>query len=100
MPQMVGLPGTDLETDKVKEIKPVMDSEIIKKLWNVVWGMWEQWNKAQHNSNINHKLILEKDANNKTREIYEVGPDQLARADLSLMRNSVEQQLQLLFYTK
>jgi len=100
MPQMVGLPGADLEIDKVKEIKPVMDSEIIKKLWNVVWGMWGQWNKALHNSNINHELILEKDANNKIREIYEVGLGQLARADLGLMRNSVDQQLQLPFYTK
>jgi len=62
--------------------------------------MWEQQNEALHNSDINCKLILEKDANNKIREIYDIGPGQLARANLSLMRNSANQQLQLPFHTK
>jgi len=75
-------------------------SEIIKKMWNMVWDMWEQWNEALHNSNINCKLILEKDVNDQIRQIYDVGPRQLARTDLGLMRHSVDHQIQLLLHTK
>jgi len=57
--------------------------------------MWEQWNKALHNSSLNQELILEKDVNDKIRQIYEVGPGQLSRADLGLMKHHIEHQLQL-----
>jgi len=70
-------------------------SELIKKLWNMAWDMWDQWNKALHESTLNQELILEKDANNQIRQIYAVGPCQLARADLGLMWHPVEHQLQL-----
>jgi len=26
--------------------------ELIKKLWNIMWDMWDHWNKALHNSEV------------------------------------------------
>jgi len=75
-------------------------SEIIKKLWNVAWDMWEQRNEALHNSTINRELILEKDVNKQIRTVYATRPGRLARADLGLMKNTVDHQLQLPLNTK
>ncbi len=75
-------------------------SELIKKLWNVAWDMWEQQNEALHKSNLNQELILEKDINDKIRQIYSVGIGQLARVDFGLMKHPLEHQLQLPFNTK
>jgi len=75
-------------------------AELIKKLWNVAWDMWEHQNKALHNSMNNHKLILEKDLNDKIKQIYAIGPGQLAQADIGLMKHPLEHQLQLLLLTK
>jgi len=70
-------------------------SELIKKLWNVAWDMWEQWNKVLHNSDTNRELILETTVNDQIRQIYAIGLGQLAHRDFGLMKNSVDQQLQL-----
>jgi len=70
-------------------------SELIKKLWNVAWDMWEQRNEVLHNSDTNHGLILETTVNDQIRQIYAIGLGQLACRDFGLMKNSVDQQLQL-----
>jgi len=57
--------------------------------------MWEQQNEALHNSAHNCDLILKKDVNNRIKQIYKVGPGQLARKDLGLMQQPVTHQLQL-----
>jgi len=75
-------------------------SELIKKLWNVAWDMWEQRNNALHESNLNRETILEKDINNKIRKIYSVGIGQLARGGFRLMKHPLEHQLQLPLNTK
>jgi len=53
--------------------------EIIKKLWNVAWDMWEQRNKELHKLAQNREDILEKDTNKKIRQTYAIRPSQLAR---------------------
>jgi len=75
-------------------------AEIIKKLWNVAWNMWEQWNGALHESPQNRENILEKDVNNKIWQIYAVGPGQLAQVDIGKMKNPLEHQLSPLLATK
>jgi len=62
--------------------------------------MWEQWNEALHNSDNNCELILETAVNNQIRQIYATGLGQLACTNLGLMRNSVDQQIQLPLQTK
>jgi len=73
---------------------------LIKKLWNIVWDMLEHWNEALHNSTTNHDLILEKDLNDKIKQICMSGPGQLAQADIHLMKHSLEHELQLPLLTK
>jgi len=94
-----GTSGTGLETDKIQEIEQAMDfrnnQETVERGVGHV-GATEQL----HNSDTNHKLILEKDINDQIRQIYEVGLGQLARADFGLMRHLVNQQLQLPLHTK
>jgi len=75
-------------------------SELIKKLWNVAWDMWEQRNDALHDSTLNREIILEKDINDTIRQIYSVGIGQLARGDFGLMKHPLEHQLQLPLHTK
>jgi len=70
-------------------------SELMKKLWNVAWDMWEQRNDALHNSDTNREMILETHVNDQIRQIYAIGLGQLARTDFGLMTNSVDHQLQL-----
>jgi len=60
----------------------------------------EQWNEALHYASLNHELILEKDYKNKIRPIYEVGPSQISKANLVLMKHPVKHQLQLPLTTK
>jgi len=75
-------------------------SELIKKLWNVAWDMWDQRNEALHESSLNREQILEKDTNDQIKQIYAVGIGQLARTDFALMKNPIEHQLQLPLQTK
>jgi len=62
--------------------------------------MWEQWNGALHKSPLNWENILEKDINDKIWQTYEVGPRQLAQANIGLPRNTLDHQLSLLMTTK
>jgi len=75
-------------------------SELIKKLWNVAWDMWDQRNEALHESSLNREQILEKDTNDQIKQIYAVGIGQLTRTDFALMKNPIEHQLQLPLQTK
>jgi len=62
--------------------------------------MWEQRNEALHNSDNNLELILETAVNDQIRQIYAIGLGQLACTDFGLMKNSMDQQLQLPLQTK
>jgi len=68
-------------------------SEIIKKLWNIAWDMWEQRNDALHESEQNREAILGRDTNNKIKQAYAIGMGQLARTDFGLMANTLEHHL-------
>jgi len=62
--------------------------------------MWEQQNEALHDSDTNRELIREKDINDQIWHIYVWGPGQLTCTDIGLMRDTLEQQLQLPSETK
>jgi len=75
-------------------------SEIIKKLWNIEWGMWEQRNDILHKSEQNREAILERDTNDKIKQTYTIGMGQLARTDFGLMANTLEHHLGQSHHTK
>jgi len=91
---------TSMERMRSRKSSRRWTSELIKKLWNVAWDMWEQQNDALHESNLNRETILEKDINDKIRKIYSVGIGQLTRGDFGLMKHPLEHQLQLPINTK
>jgi len=68
-------------------------SEIIKKLWNIAWDMWEQRNDTLHKSEQNWEAILKCDTNNKIKQTYAIRPGQLARTDFGLMAHTLEHHL-------
>jgi len=62
--------------------------------------MWEQWNNVLHKSNHNREAILEKDINNKIRQMYAIGPGQLAQLDIGLMWHLLKHHLGHSLHTK
>jgi len=39
--------------------------ELIKKLWNISWDLWDHWNEALHNSQTAHNVILDSRTNDQ-----------------------------------
>jgi len=74
-------------------------SELIKKLWDVAWDLWDQRNEALHNDTTNQD-ILDSNANNQIRYIYQHGSTTLPRDALHLIRASLDVQLQKPLATK
>jgi len=75
-------------------------SELIKKLWNTAWDLWEDWNEALHNSEKNCNNILERDINDQIMEVYCIGGHALPLDALSMMQQPLEHQLALPLATK
>ncbi len=75
-------------------------AEIIKKIWNTAWDMWEHRNNILHDSEQNREAILEHNTNKKIRQTYASGTGQLARTDFRLMANTLEYHLGQPHHTK
>ncbi len=74
-------------------------SELIKKLWDVVWDLWDQRNEALHQDTSNRD-ILDSQANDQIRYIYQHGGNTLPRNTLHLIRAPLDAQLQQPLATK
>jgi len=100
--QMLTSTRTDLETTLgPQRIKQALDIGNYQEIVEHGWDMWEQQNKALHQSALNRDTILEKDINNQIRQMYALGPGQLTWADISLLKNPIlEHQLSLPMTTK
>jgi len=48
-------------------------SELIKKLWNVSWDMWEHWNGILHSSTQTQEEILDSQINEQLTALYNHG---------------------------
>jgi len=68
-------------------------AELIKKLWDIAWDMWEHQNDALHHSQENQQNILESAINDKITQFYESGIGILPRDTMWLMEHSLEAQL-------
>jgi len=73
--------------------------ELIKKLWDVAWDLWDQCNEALHHDTSNRD-ILESQANDQIRYIYQHGGNTLPRDALHLIRAPLDAQLQQPLATK
>jgi len=70
-------------------------TELIKKLLNVAWDMWEHCNSTLHHSSNAQQQIVESLVNNAIREKYAQGPHILSRDAMHFMTSPVEHQLSL-----
>jgi len=61
--------------------------------------MWEQRNDILHKSEQNREAILERDTNDKIKQMYAIGMGQLART-FGLMANTLENHLGQPHHTK
>jgi len=74
-------------------------SELIKKLWDVAWDLWDQRNEALHNNTANRDT-LDNNANNQIRNVYQHGSTSLPRDALHLIREPLDVKLQKSLATK
>jgi len=74
-------------------------SELIKKLWDVAWDLWDQCNEALHNDTANRDTLDSK-ANDQIHNVYQHGSTTLPRDALHLIRDSLDVQLQKPLATK
>ena len=69
--------------------------ELIKKLFNVAWDMWEHHNGALHHSSDAQQQIVESLVNDAIHAKYAQGPKILPHNAMHFMAQPVEHQLAL-----
>jgi len=69
-------------------------AELIKKLWNIAWDMWDHCNKALHNSTNPHDDIIESKINDQVQEIFAYGLHAIPWDAFPLYQGTVEELLQ------
>jgi len=74
--------------------------KLIKKVWNVLWNMWEHCNGILHNSEQAKHNILEEKINGKISAICANGTQVLPRDAIGLLQKPKEHALQLPLWTK
>jgi len=74
-------------------------TELIKRLMNTVWDMWQHRNRALHDEPDNRALLLEQAINNKVMKTYHLGPGVFITG-ATLMKHSLPDLLQLLLAYK
>jgi len=68
-------------------------SELIKKLWDIAWDMWEHWNEALHHDPENQMSILESVVNDKIQHFYAIGTVSLPHDAMCFLALPLEEQL-------
>jgi len=73
--------------------------ELIKKLWEVAWDLWDQHNEALHTEAANWDL-LDSQANDQIHMVYQQGSTTLPQDALALLCEPLNTQLQKPLATK
>jgi len=69
-------------------------TELLKRLMNTAWDMWQHRNRALHDKPDNRALILEQEINNKVTKMYQLGPGAFITG-ATLMKRPIADLLQL-----
>jgi len=67
--------------------------ELIKKLWDIVWDMWEHQNEVLHHDPENWMSILESVVNDKIWQFYAISMASLPRNAMGFLALPLEEQL-------
>ncbi len=68
--------------------------ELLKKLMEIAWDMWQHWNKALHEEPENRELILEQAINHQVTKTYQLSPGAFITG-ATLMKRPLPDLLQL-----
>jgi len=68
--------------------------ELIKKLWNISWDLWDQCNEALHNPQNNHDNILDSRINNRVCILFDTRPMAIPRDAFGLFCHTLDNLLQ------
>jgi len=68
-------------------------SELIKKLWNIAWDMWDHWNETLYSTEATSQLICDSKVNDDIHSIYALGTQSLPRDAFAFLWLLVEEQL-------
>jgi len=60
--------------------------ELIKKLWNISWDLWDHWNEALHNSQNNCKDILDSRINDQIQYLFRQGLQAVPRDSFAFFK--------------
>jgi len=69
-------------------------SELIKKLWNVSWDMWDHQNGILHSSTITREDILDSHINEQLTSLYNYGMQEIPRDAFTFFQANLEDLLQ------
>ena len=73
--------------------------ELLKKLMEIAWDMWQHQNKALHEEPENRELILEQAISHQVTKTYQLGPGAFI-SGATLMKRTQLDLLQLLLAYK
>ncbi len=69
--------------------------ELIKHLILTAWNMWQHQNKALHDTEENHHVILEDEVNRRITTLYTRGPDAFSNSTTTLFEWSEADLIQI-----
>jgi len=68
--------------------------ELIKKLWNISWDLWDHRNKVLHNSQNARNDILDSRINNQIRSLFGQGLQAIPRDSFAFFQMPIDTLLQ------
>jgi len=68
--------------------------ELIKKLWNILWDLWDHRNKALHNDTTNQEAILESKINDQVQNLFSSSLQAVPHDAMALFQGTLEELLQ------
>jgi len=66
-------------------------TELIKKLWNIAWDMWDHWNSILHNADRPHANILDSEINDQVWQLFGYSLQALPWDAFSFFQQPVEE---------
>ncbi len=68
--------------------------ELIKKLWNISWDLWDHRNEVLHNETSTQEAILDSQTNDTIWQLFGGGPQVVLHDALTLFTGTLEELLQ------
>jgi len=68
-------------------------TELIKKIWTILWDQWDHHNEALHNDTNNQEVILESKINSQVRDLFCSSPQAVPHDAMTLFKGTLDKLL-------